>query len=48
MPGERERRLETKHRRTGVPYHAKEVAAMQAEADRVGLPRLAVSSVPLA
>ena len=29
MPGERERRLEAKHRRTGVPFHAKEVAAMQ-------------------
>jgi LDH2 family malate/lactate/ureidoglycolate dehydrogenase len=48
MPGERERRLEAKHRRSGVPFHSKEVTAMQAEADRAGVPRLVVSNVPLA
>ncbi len=48
MPGERERRYEAKHRRTGVPYAAKEVAALQQEADRAGLPHLPVSDAPLA
>jgi len=47
MPGERERRFEAKHRRTGVPYHAKEVAAMQKEAERAGLPLLPVFNAPL-
>ena len=47
MPGESERRLEAKHRRTGVPFHAKEVAQMQEAAAKAGLPPLAVSAVPL-
>jgi LDH2 family malate/lactate/ureidoglycolate dehydrogenase len=47
MPGERERRLEAKHRRTGIPFHAKEVAALQEAAARAGLPPLPVSNVPL-
>jgi LDH2 family malate/lactate/ureidoglycolate dehydrogenase len=47
MPGERERRLEAKHRRTGVPFHAKEVAALQEAAAKAGLPPLAVSNAPL-
>jgi LDH2 family malate/lactate/ureidoglycolate dehydrogenase len=48
MPGERERRLEAQHRRTGVPFHAKEMAAMQEAAVRAGLPPLPVSTSPLA
>jgi LDH2 family malate/lactate/ureidoglycolate dehydrogenase len=48
MPGERERRLEAKHRRTGVPFHAREVALMQEAAAKAGLPPLPVSSAPLA
>ncbi len=48
MPGERERRSEEKLRRSGVPYHAKEVAAMQKEAERAGLPLLPVSNARLA
>ncbi len=47
MPGERERRFEEKHRRTGVPYSSKEVDAMQAEAARAGLPPLPLSDSPL-
>jgi LDH2 family malate/lactate/ureidoglycolate dehydrogenase len=47
MPGERERRLEANHRRTGVPFHAKEVAALQDAAAKAGLPPLAVSKLPL-
>jgi LDH2 family malate/lactate/ureidoglycolate dehydrogenase len=47
MPGERERRLEAKHRQTGVPFHAKEVAAMQEAAAKAGLPPLPVSETPL-
>ncbi len=40
MAGEPEARLEKERRRTGVPYHAKELAALQAEAARAGLPPL--------
>ncbi|HZR74201.1 Ldh family oxidoreductase [Bradyrhizobium sp.] len=47
MPGERERRLEAKHRRTGLPFHAKEMAALQEAAAKAGLPQLAVSTAPL-
>jgi LDH2 family malate/lactate/ureidoglycolate dehydrogenase len=47
MPGERERRFEAKHQRTGVPYSIKEVDAMQAEAARAGLPPLLLSDKPL-
>jgi LDH2 family malate/lactate/ureidoglycolate dehydrogenase len=47
MPGERERRLEMQHRRTGVPFHAKEVALMQEAAAKAGLPPLPVSAAPL-
>jgi LDH2 family malate/lactate/ureidoglycolate dehydrogenase len=47
MPGERERRLEAKHRRTGVPFHAKEVAALQEAAAKAELPPLPVSNKPL-
>jgi LDH2 family malate/lactate/ureidoglycolate dehydrogenase len=48
MPGETERRLEASRRRTGLPYHAKEVAALQKEAAKAGLPALPVSNGPLA
>jgi LDH2 family malate/lactate/ureidoglycolate dehydrogenase len=48
MPGERERRLEANHRRTGVPFHAKEVTMMQEAAAKAGLPPLPVSNTPLA
>jgi LDH2 family malate/lactate/ureidoglycolate dehydrogenase len=47
MPGERERRLEARHRHTGVPFHAKEIAALQEAAAKAGLPPLAVSNAPL-
>jgi LDH2 family malate/lactate/ureidoglycolate dehydrogenase len=47
MPGERERRLEARHRRTGVPFHEREVAALQEAAVRAGLPALPVSTAPL-
>jgi LDH2 family malate/lactate/ureidoglycolate dehydrogenase len=47
MPGETERRLEASRRRTGLPYHAKEVAALQKEAAKAGLPALPVSNAPL-
>ena len=47
MPGERERRLEAKHRHTGVPFHAREMAALQEAAAKAGLPPLAVSNAPL-
>lgn len=47
MPGERERRLEAEHRRTGVPFHAKEVAALQEAAAKANLPPLPVSNAPL-
>jgi LDH2 family malate/lactate/ureidoglycolate dehydrogenase len=40
MPGEIEFRLEAERRRTGVPYGPKEFAALQAEAERAGLPGL--------
>jgi LDH2 family malate/lactate/ureidoglycolate dehydrogenase len=48
MPGERERRLEENHRRTGVPFHAREVTMMQQAAANAGLPPLPVSNTPLA
>jgi LDH2 family malate/lactate/ureidoglycolate dehydrogenase len=46
MPGERERRLEAEYRRVGVPYNAKELAELQAEAARANLPPLKVSNTP--
>ncbi|MGH6683377.1 MAG: hypothetical protein ACRECA_05540, partial [Pseudolabrys sp.] len=46
MPGEKERRLEATRRRTGLPYHAKEIAALQNEAAKAGLPPLQVSPSP--
>lgn len=48
MPGERERRFEEKYRRTGIPYGPKELAGLQNEAAKAGLPSLPVSEQPLA
>ena len=48
MPGERERRLEAKHRLIGVPFHARELAALQEAAARAGLPPLPTLNAPLA
>lgn len=48
MPGEKERRFEATRRRTGLPYHPKEVAALQKEAAKAGLPALPVSNSPIA
>ena len=48
MPGEKERRSEATRRRTGLPYHPKEVAALQKEATKAGLPALPVSNTPYA
>ena len=47
MPGERERRLEKKYRRIGVPFHAKEIAALQEAAAKANLPPLAILNAPL-
>jgi LDH2 family malate/lactate/ureidoglycolate dehydrogenase len=47
MPGERERRLEKKYRHIGVPFHAKEIAALQEAAAKAGLPPLAILNAPL-
>jgi hypothetical protein len=41
LPGEPETRLEQERRRTGLRYHAKEFAALNAEAAKAGLPSLA-------
>ncbi len=48
MPGERERRFEAKYLRIGVPYGVKELAGLQEEAAKAGLPPLPVSESPLA
>jgi LDH2 family malate/lactate/ureidoglycolate dehydrogenase len=47
IPGEPEARLEAEHRRTGIPYAPNEVAALQAEAAKAGVPSLVVSTAPL-
>jgi LDH2 family malate/lactate/ureidoglycolate dehydrogenase len=46
MPGEKERRSEATRHRTGLPYHPKEIAALQQEAAKAGLPALPVSKTP--
>ena len=45
--GARERRTEETRRRTGIPYSATEVAALQQEAAKAGVAPLAVSEIPL-
>ena len=46
-PRDPERRTEETRRRTGVPYSAVEVAALQQEAAKAGVAPLAVSEIPL-
>jgi LDH2 family malate/lactate/ureidoglycolate dehydrogenase len=47
IPGEPERRHERARRKSGIPYSAGEVAALQEEAARAGLAPLDVSETPL-
>ena len=47
IPGDPERRTEETRRRTGIPYSATEVAALQQEAAKAGVAPLAVSEIPL-
>jgi LDH2 family malate/lactate/ureidoglycolate dehydrogenase len=47
IPGEPEARHEAERRRTGIPYSAGEVAALQDEAARAGVAPLAVSDGPI-
>jgi LDH2 family malate/lactate/ureidoglycolate dehydrogenase len=47
MPGEPERRHEDERRRSGIPYSANEVAALQEEAAKAGIAPLNVSPNPL-
>jgi LDH2 family malate/lactate/ureidoglycolate dehydrogenase len=47
VAGEPELRHEAERRRTGIPYSAGEVAALQAEAAKVGVAALAVAERPL-
>jgi LDH2 family malate/lactate/ureidoglycolate dehydrogenase len=42
LPGELEARLEAERRRSGVRYHRREFAALEAEATKAGLPSLPV------
>jgi LDH2 family malate/lactate/ureidoglycolate dehydrogenase len=48
MPGEIEAREEAKRRRSGIPYAASEIAALEQEAKRAGVAMFAVSERPLA
>jgi LDH2 family malate/lactate/ureidoglycolate dehydrogenase len=48
VPGEPELRHEAARRRGGIPYSSGEVAGLQAEAAKAGVPPLAVSVHPLA
>jgi LDH2 family malate/lactate/ureidoglycolate dehydrogenase len=48
IPGEPEARHEAERRRTGIPYSAGEIAALQQEAVRAGIPGLVVSARPIA
>jgi len=43
IAGEPERRHEAERRRTGIPYSVGEVATLQAEAAKAGVPPLPVS-----
>jgi LDH2 family malate/lactate/ureidoglycolate dehydrogenase len=47
IPGEPERRYEEARRRSGIPYSAAEIAALQKEAAKAGVAALAVSEWPL-
>jgi LDH2 family malate/lactate/ureidoglycolate dehydrogenase len=48
MPGEMEARQEALRRRTGLPFSRGEVATLQEEAARAGVPALEVHERPLA
>jgi LDH2 family malate/lactate/ureidoglycolate dehydrogenase len=48
IPGEPETRHEEERRRTGIPYSAGEIAALQEEAVKAGVPTLEVSAHPIA
>jgi LDH2 family malate/lactate/ureidoglycolate dehydrogenase len=48
IPGEPEARHEAERRRTGIPYSRGEIAALQEEAVKAGVPALAVSARPIA
>jgi LDH2 family malate/lactate/ureidoglycolate dehydrogenase len=48
MPGEPEARQEARRRRSGIPYSPNDLAALQAEAEKLGLETLPVSVTPLA
>jgi LDH2 family malate/lactate/ureidoglycolate dehydrogenase len=48
IPGEPETRHEEERRRTGIPYSAGEIAALQEEAVKAGVPTLEVSARPIA
>jgi LDH2 family malate/lactate/ureidoglycolate dehydrogenase len=47
MPGEPEARQEAQRRRSGIPYSPNDLAALQAEAEKLGLKALEVSAKPL-
>ncbi len=48
IPGEPETRHEEERRRTGIPYSAGEIASLQEEAVKAGVPALVVSVHPIA
>ncbi len=47
LPGEPEERIEAERRRTGIPYAAAEVAALQDEARKAGIQPLVTSGRPI-
>lgn len=47
IPGEPEDRYEAERRRTGIPYAASEVAALQDEAKKAGIQPLVVADKPV-
>ena len=47
LPGEPEDRIEAERRRTGIPYAAAEVAALQEEARRAGIQPLVLADRPI-
>jgi LDH2 family malate/lactate/ureidoglycolate dehydrogenase len=48
IPGEPEAHHEAQRRRTGIPYSRGEIAALQEEGNKAGVPPLAVSAGPIA
>src|SRR5215212_2664887 len=47
VPGEPEARHEAERRRTGIPYSRREIAVLQEEAVKAGVPALVVSAHPI-